>query len=521
MRLPCHHGRRRSGVEPTKKPLIPAFVSIGIDLKELKNSLRSATDMQSAKKLVVIGDKGVGKTSLIRKALEQDFEADYRPTTTPDFFSMKVDDKNYEEITGQLWDIGGSCSIGKSFLRGTHGVVLVVDISDANFLSGLDEIYDNFAKLAGFEDTSFPCLVVGNKKDLVSERECSKADAELASWCMKRRKSSSIVFRTVSSKASGPHDNDAFEAFSAILKLSVEMGSIMLKANAGPRSTSEPPFTRSPIGGASTLAPSENASDREVFDGGKDAEEEEMGVIEAKVVLAGAPAVGKTSILRRFADNDVINESKLGKYDPTIGADFRLLQIPVRDKMLRMQVWDTAGDRKMISLGRSIYRNADYLILVYDITDRESFQILDVYYDNFVMYGNAEDPDAFPCLLVGNKCDVGDRATDLEEVLKWCGQKRPNRPITHIECSALRGIAVNDVFIIVADAIAAYEAYLDGEGSDSDSEENRYAHLEHVDEGAISNKAQDISRTKVTREGRPAENKSCLVDFAEGLCVLQ
>ena len=107
----------------------------------------------------------------------------------------------------------------------------------------------------------------------------------------------------------------------------------------------------------------------------------------------------------------------------------------------------------MISLGRSIYRNADYLILVYDMTNKESFQSLDIYYDNFVMYGNAEDPDAFPCLLVG-KNDVGERATDLEDVLKWCTKKRPKRPITHIECSALRGIAVNDVFIIVADAIA-------------------------------------------------------------------
>ena len=71
---------------------------------------------------------------------------------------------------------------------------------------------------------------------------------------------------------------------------------------------------------------------------------------------------------------------------------------------------------------------------------------MESYYQTY----NAEDPDAFPCILVGNKCDIGERATNLEEVLAWCAEKRPKRPITHIECSALRSIAVNDIFIIVA-----------------------------------------------------------------------
>ncbi len=481
--------------------------------------------MQEAQKLVVVGHAGVGKTSLIRTALGQDFDAEYKPTTTPDFFSINVVIEEDKQVMGQLWDIGGSSSIGKSFLRGTHGVVLVVDISAADFLSGLNEIYDNVTKLARFTDDSFPCLVLGNKKDLVLERERIDAEAQLASWCKKRRESSSIIFRTVSSIL--PGNNDVLDAFSAIFKVSRKTDPNMFEVSAGPSGSSNTSPVRLPMGRADTSASTDDAA-VELFDGDEDVgEEEEMNIIEAKVVLAGAPAVGKTSILRRFADRDTINEEKLRKYDPTIGADFRLVQVPVRDKMLRMQIWDTAGDRKMISLGRSIYRNADYLILVYDMTNEESFQALDIYYDNFVMYGNAEDPDAFPCLLVGNKCDVGERATDLEDVLKWCTKKRPKRPITHIECSALRGIAVNDIFIVVADAIAEYEAYLDGEGSDSDSEEDRYTQdLEHVSEGAISQRShqqmasnlQGVSRTKMTQEGRDAKDKSCIVEFTENLC---
>ena len=170
-------------------------------------------------KLVVVGHKGVGKTSLIRKALEQDFDADYRPTTTPDFFSINVNIGKKEQIIGQMWDIGGSCSIGRSFLRGTHGVVLVVDIANADFLSGIDDIYSNVAKLAGFTDDSFPCLVIGNKKDLLSKNELSQASAQLASWCNKCRENDSIVFHIVSSKPSESSENDAFNAFTAILKL--------------------------------------------------------------------------------------------------------------------------------------------------------------------------------------------------------------------------------------------------------------------------------------------------------------
>ena len=495
------------------------------------------------RKLVVVGNAGVGKSSLIRKALGQEFEEEYKPTNTPDFFSISIIGDEDKEIMGQLWDIGGSASIGKSFLRGTHGVVLVVDISAPDFLSGLDEIYTNVAKLARFADDSFPCIVLANKKDLVSKEACNAATALLTSWCERRRDSEAIVSRIVSVKSDG--DKEVFDAFSEIFKLSVKTEpTIIGTANTPSSSPVRIPVGQSNVSSPSNAIPnakdgSNNSKYDNVIEGDtipvaeeKDEDEDKMGVIEAKVVLAGAPAVGKTSILRRFADKDSVTEDKLRKYDPTIGADFRLVQVPTQRKMLRMQIWDTAGDRKMISLGRSIYRNADFLILVYDITSAESFQALDVYYDNFVMYGNADDPDAFPCLLVGNKCDVGERATELEEVMKWCAQKRPNRPITHIECSALRGIAVSDIFIVVAEAIAEYEAYLDGEGSDSnsDSEDGRYTALAESDgDDGVSvrdhhvnmRNIQGISRTRLANEGARTTTKSCIVEFTEKMCTIQ
>ena len=71
----------------------------------------------------------------------------------------------------------------------------------------------------------------------------------------------------------------------------------------------------------------------------------------------------------------------------------------------------------MINIGRSIYKDADCLVLVYDITSRESFTALDTFWDSYLAYAQPYEPDEFPVLLVGNKCDLNDRrAVPLEEV---------------------------------------------------------------------------------------------------------
>jgi len=182
----------------------------------------------------------------------------------------------------------------------------------------------------------------------------------------------------------------------------------------------------------------------------------------AKVIIAGSPRVGKTCILRRFVGDDT--QKMLERYEPTIGADFRIAQMPLNnDKNITLQLWDSAGDEKTLSIGRSLYKNADCLVLVYDITSRDSFEALKIYWGNYIMYGRPYEPDEFPCILVGNKCDLGDqRAVPLEEVLDWCTYQRPCKPITYMECSALRSINIKDIFVFVGDAIYDYTLRMDG-----------------------------------------------------------
>lgn len=200
--------------------------------------------------------------------------------------------------------------------------------------------------------------------------------------------------------------------------------------------------------------------------GGADGVDVKDDLATAKVVIAGSPRVGKTCILRRFVGDDA--QATLDNYEPTLGADFRLARMPVSDgnKTLALQLWDTAGDERMATIGRSIYKNADCLVLVYDITDRNTFEALKLYWSNYVLYGRPFEPDEFPCVLVGNKCDLGDRrAVPLEEVLDWCTYQRPSKPITYMECSALRAISVRDIFVCVSDAIYDYSMRVDGQGT--------------------------------------------------------
>lgn len=88
----------------------------------------------------------------------------------------------------------------------------------------------------------------------------------------------------------------------------------------------------------------------------------------AKVVLLGESAVGKTNILLRFCQNH---------YKPThvstIGVDFKIKTITVDHTRIKMQIWDTAGQEKYRSVTEVFFKGAAGIILVYSITDRNSF----------------------------------------------------------------------------------------------------------------------------------------------------
>ena len=83
-----------------------------------------------------------------------------------------------------------------------------------------------------------------------------------------------------------------------------------------------------------------------------------------KLVIIGNSAVGKSSLLVRFAD-DSFSENYLA----TIGVDFRFKTIPIEGKNVKLQIWDTAGQERFRTITNAYYKGADGIIMVYDTTN--------------------------------------------------------------------------------------------------------------------------------------------------------
>ena len=86
-------------------------------------------------KILIVGGPEVGKTALLGRFNGEDFDPLYTPTHSHDF---KVKDlvSGHQEVAAQIWDIGQTASLNKSFLRGTHAVMLVVDVTSSGSLDG-------------------------------------------------------------------------------------------------------------------------------------------------------------------------------------------------------------------------------------------------------------------------------------------------------------------------------------------------------------------------------------------------
>ncbi|KAK4724800.1 hypothetical protein R3W88_027579 [Solanum pinnatisectum] len=127
-----------------------------------------------------------------------------------------------------------------------------------------------------------------------------------------------------------------------------------------------------------------------------------------KILLIGDSGVGKSSLLLSFISNAVDDIT------PTIGVDFKIKTLTVGGKRLKLTIWDTAGQEKFRTLTSSYFRGAQGIILVYDVTRRDTFTNLsDVWAKEVELYCTNED-----CvkMLVGNKVDrESERAVSREE----------------------------------------------------------------------------------------------------------
>jgi len=169
-----------------------------------------------------------------------------------------------------------------------------------------------------------------------------------------------------------------------------------------------------------------------------------------KIVVLGDAGVGKTAILNRFVA-DKFTQS----YRTTVGADFMSKVLPIDDREITLQIWDTAGQERFQSIGTAFYRGSDCCILVYDITNPESFENLDNWKDAFLASAAPRHPETYPFVVLGNKVDMeSERKITKEQGQEWA---KRNHNMPFFEVSAKENINIQEAFTEVSVRVTKHD----------------------------------------------------------------
>ncbi|KAH0487368.1 MAG: hypothetical protein KVP17_001899 [Porospora cf. gigantea B] len=157
-----------------------------------------------------------------------------------------------------------------------------------------------------------------------------------------------------------------------------------------------------------------------------------------KLLVIGDSGVGKSCVLLRFADDTFMDS-----YISTIGVDFKIRTIKLDDSVVKLSIWDTAGQERFKTITSSYYRGSHGIMVVYDVTDRDSFEHVHNWMKEIDNYA-ASDVTKF---LVGNKCDLGHQKTVSYEEGKALADEYG---IKFMETSAKNNHNVDEAFFIMA-----------------------------------------------------------------------
>lgn len=156
-----------------------------------------------------------------------------------------------------------------------------------------------------------------------------------------------------------------------------------------------------------------------------------------KFVLVGDVNVGKTCIKYQFTEESFDN-----KYHATIGVEFKLKRIKISNNVVtNIEVWDTCGQERFRSITKQYYRDANGIILVFDITDRRSFDHMEEWLNE--IYSNITDRNKISLMLVGNKLDMNEKRIIGEYEAVNLAVKND---MQYLEVSAKENININELF---------------------------------------------------------------------------
>ena len=154
-----------------------------------------------------------------------------------------------------------------------------------------------------------------------------------------------------------------------------------------------------------------------------------------KYIIIGDSSVGKSNILLNYLKGKFYDE-----HQPTIGVEFGAKNIELEDKIYRIQIWDTADQELFRSITRSYYKNCVCSCVVYDITNKNSFENIKSWIEDC----KKNSPKTVFLVLIGNKIDLEESREVTYEEGKACAKKYG---MLFFETSAKTGKNIKEVFI--------------------------------------------------------------------------
>ena len=157
--------------------------------------------------------------------------------------------------------------------------------------------------------------------------------------------------------------------------------------------------------------------------------------LEAKIITLGDSKVGKSSLIIQFIDNKFSSD-----YISTVGFDLKYKTLKLEnDEEIKIVIHDTAGQERFKSLSTNYIKKADGVLLIFDITDKESFKNISNWMNDII----DEAGDKMPIVLVGNKYDLGEKRNVSKEEGENAAKKYN---IKYFETSAKDGTNVENCF---------------------------------------------------------------------------
>jgi len=164
--------------------------------------------------------------------------------------------------------------------------------------------------------------------------------------------------------------------------------------------------------------------------------------LQFKYIMVGDTGVGKSCILHNFIFNRFKKDST-----QTIGVDFSSKNITINNNAkIKLQIWDTAGQEKFRSVIRSYYRGAIGILIVFDLTQNETFSHVKLWLNDAKNYARNE----CSIIIIGNKSDLNEKRVVKKSLIEnFCDEYN----CLYIETSAINGENIQETFIKLSENI--------------------------------------------------------------------